>query len=97
MHCDVLQPALPVAGFLIVFGLAVLVGQRRAPRSPARLCLGLGSLLVAVLATTTVETVGCDVPPPTNAPRSATGISPVGLEELPVAVRTAASDDGIVW
>lgn len=94
MHCDVIQPALPIAGFLMVFGLVVLADQRRAPRSRARLCLGLGSLLVAVLATTSVPKVGCDAPPPTGTPRSAVGVSSTPSLGPPEAFQAAAPDRG---
>lgn len=72
MHCDVLRPGLPIAGFLLVFGLTVVFAQRRAPRSRARLALGVGSLLLAVLATASVPSVACEVQPsPPTAPRAA--------------------------
>jgi len=73
MHCDVFEPALPIAGFLIVFGITLLVGQRRGPRSRVRLGLGIGCLLLAIAAALTVTTtsVGCEPLPPPVPGRSA--------------------------
>ena len=69
MHCDVIQPALPIAGFLVVLGATVLVGQRRSPRSRIRVGAGIGCLLLAtiLLATLTVRnpSVGCEPLPRT--------------------------------
>lgn len=68
MHCDVLRPELPVAGFLLVVGLVALAGERRPPRRRARLFWGGGATLVALTvltlgAVSTVSRPNCPAPP----------------------------------